>query len=776
MSDRRKQNQGGGRPRSGFGRVVSITGFVCWILAIPALIIAICMLYRVAQTYQGVKNNLSQVVNTELPKGSQATQMYARDYDAATGKGTLLAAYGEQNRQEAQYADIPALLLVCVLSTEDARFFDHNGVDVKGNLRALYKIVRRHGDIRGGGSTITQQLSRNVYLPQIKSEKTINRKIQEIILASELEQRFGKDAIIEAYLNHIFFGSAAYGIRAAAQTYFGKDLDELSLAECALLAGLPQSPTAYSPNSNPEKARERRDEVLRLLDTRLDTDFLPGLIQHEPEKFGKLEITHEQIQAALKSPVKLDRHYTGSEYYRAPYFCDSVRSMLNRKYHDNAELGEGLKVVTTIDPQYQAWAEEAVRNVVEKYRKAGKRVSEAAVIVMEARSGEVLADVGGIGWNTPITTGRHNGEPDQYNRAFFGARQVGSSFKSFTYATAYAQGFTFSTPVNDAPMADLSQQMGKSYPVDDDGRWFGWMSIASALQHSRNAAAVDCLRNLTGIDAVIDTARKMGIRAQLPAVPALTLGVANITPIEMAEAYNTFPNMGVHVGRSLIKQVYDQSGMLIESNDGAGAIQARSNRVFGENSAQPAYMMVRNMQLVVNAGTGTKARVKGVEIGGKTGTCDEFSDAWFIGYSPEIVCAVWVGNDDYNVKMRHVFGGDAPAEIFRQVMSKIYTPVAGKAAAPARKDKNGKPLADAAPAEPVPAYRPRYTKVKFEKPEGVEFNGFGSLSSGSARDPNKDKDAAKPGDQAGGTKPGGDAQGDSFHRPWTPPPPGEGAL
>jgi penicillin-binding protein 1A len=775
MGSKRKQG-GGPPPRTLFTRILGGMSFVLWILAIPALLGAMLFLWQVAQAYEGVKDNLSQVVNTQLPKGSQATQIYARDYDPATGRGTLLASYGKENRQDVQYADLPPLLLVCLLSTEDHRFFDHKGVDVMGNVRAVANIVRRGGEIRGGGSTITQQLSRNVFLPQIKSEKTINRKIQEIILASELEQKFSKDDILEAYLNHIFFGSNAYGVRTAAATYFGKDLDQLTLAECALLAGLPQSPSAYDPYVSPAKAKARRDEVLHTLDSRLDTDFLPGLIAHEPDKFGQVQITHSQIEQALKSPIKLSRHYTGSEYYIAPYFDDYLRStVLRQKFQESGDTGDGMRVVTTIDPQFQRWAEQAVRANIDKYRKS-RNVSEAALVLLKADTGELLACVGGYGWDDPNA----DGEPDRFNRVFLAQRQVGSSFKSFTYATAYAQGFTFSTPVNDNYMEDLTAQMGKKYPVDDDGVYKGWMSCATALQYSRNAAAVDCLRNLTGIDAVIDTARKMGLHAQLPAVPALTLGVANITPIEMAEAYDTFPNMGVHVKTCFVKQIYDTDGTLIESNDGPNAVASRSNKVFGDQSEQAAYMMVRNMQLVVNAGTGTKARIKGVEIGGKTGTCDDFSDAWFIGYSPELVCAVWCGNDDYQKKMHRVFGGDIPAEIFHDLMTKIYTPTAAQSAAPAEPPAKGKSKAKAAPkpAEPVAAYQPRYTQVKFEKPADVVFNGFGALNYGSGVKNDKDQPGqnGQPGQAPPGPGQPGTGKGDDFHRPWTPPPPGEGAL
>ena len=756
---KRKHTKG----ESGVMRTVSLIGRIVFILVLIGLVLVIIGMINVYRAYSKVSANIERIAEIDLPEGSLATRVYGRDYVPATEQGgreqgTLLATLYEENRQLVKYPELPPMLLACVLSTEDAGFFHHGGVDMKGNLRAFYNIVRRHGEVRGGGSTITQQLSRNVFLPYIKSEKTINRKIQEIILAGALEKRFSKQEILEAYLNHIFFGAGAHGIKAAARTYFGKSMDQLTLAECALLAGLPQAPSKYNPQDEAKRelAEARRNEVLRLLDTRLDGDFLPQLIAADPEKFGDLELSHTDIDKALEEPIKVGKQVT-SRAMLAPYFVSYVREqVLYHRYEEDQVLKNGLIVVTTLDPQYQKWAEDIVRQKIDEQR-SSQRVSQAALILLEAKTGEVLACVGGYQWGSTTSKGA-----DMYNRAFLAQRQVGSAFKPFTYSTAYEQGFPPSLLIKDGPNTEETKRLGKAWPKNSDGGYLGWISMFYALQMSRNAAAVDLMVNCTGIEPVIDIARKMGIRSDLDPVPALTLGSAVIRPIEMAEAFDTFPNMGIHRRFTTVKKVYNQDGILIEVDDSKGAIEKRSNRAISE---QTAWIMVQNMQRVVNAGTGTRARVNGVEIAGKTGTCSDFTDAWFVGYSPELVCAVWVGNDDFRVPMRHMFGGMLPAEIFQSLMKKIYTE---------QREKVG----EGEGAVERTSYTPRYAQRKFEKPAGVEFNGFGSAVRGSSLgEGDLASEQAQAGQNTGdgaGNTPGGDGGGgggddDGFYDPWVPP-------
>lgn len=722
------------------------------IMVLLSLVLVLWGIGNLYYAYTMVKANIESIVNIELPQGSQATRIYGRDYNPKTRQGTLLGSLFLENRQQAGYSEIPPELIACVLSTEDKNFFQHGGVDMLGTMRAVVK-----GALRGGGgsirgtSTITQQLSRNVFLPYIKSDRTLNRKIQEVILAGALERRFEKWEILEAYLNHIFLGSNAYGMRSAAMTYFGKDLKSLTLAECALLAGLPQSPSKYNPYKHSEAALARRESVLKLLDSRIDTEFFDNLRAGDQEKFGKLKLTHEQIKQALDEPLKLSRK-SASGLLRAQYFTTWLtENVLAPRYGENVNNStQGLVVISTIDPQFQTWAEQIVAQELDKDRKS-KRVSQAALVLIEARTGEVLACVGGYKWRAPNA----GGEPDVLNRALQSSRQTGSSFKPFTYSTAYEQGFDPATLVEDAPQSEIN---GKPWPKNSDGTYRGWMSMYYALQWSRNAAATDIIMHLTGVPAVIDMARKMGVKSELPEVAALTLGVADIKPVEMAEAFDTFPNMGQHVQHVLIKKVFNEGGILIENNDSQGAITERSNRAMSENTA---YMMVQNMMRVVNAGTGTKARVPGVEIAGKTGTCDDFRDAWFVGYSPELVCAVWVGNDDFGKPMNHMFGGQLPARIFSALMKKIYTKQSDKAGT-------------SADAVETVTYASRYRQTKFEKPEGVTFSGFHGGAAGSAVKGTGEEAAGteqKQGDgQGGSTTPPEDDSG--FYDPYQPPPEG----
>jgi penicillin-binding protein 1A len=730
------------------------------ILVVLGLVLILVGLLSLVSSFERVRGDIERVADAinEVPGGIEATQIFANDYNPVTKRGTLLASRSEENRTIVPYEEIPPELIACLLSTEDHRFFEHHGVDYLGTMRAIMRGVARGGDIKGT-STITQQLSRNVFLPYIRSQRTLNRKIQEVIFAMALEKRFTKQEILEGYLNHVFLGSNSYGVRAAALKYFDKDLDKLSLAECALLAGIPQAPTKYNPYEHPEEAKARRNIVLSLLRERLGTEFMTDLIAADPDKFAKMTVTAEDIDKALNEPIKLSRH-VDQGYRRAGYFADYVASehVLYGRYNENQVKRQGLIVVTTLDPQIQQWAEEIVQKRVDEQRKA-KHVSQAAVIVLEAKTGAVLACVGGYKFGAPNA----KGQPDMLNRAMVSDRPVGSSFKPFTYATAYEQGFSPKMLLWDGPNKEITAKTGKLWPTNSDNTYRGWISMFYALQMSRNAAAVDLITNCTGIQPVIGTARKMGITTNLPEVPALTLGVADIKPVEMAEAFATFSNMGIHVKHVVIREIYlGSSGILLESNENARSVEMRSNRALTENTA---WMMVQNMMRVVNAGTGTRARVAGVQIAGKTGTNDDFADAWFVGYSPELVCAVWVGNDDYRNQMNHMYGGDLPAIIFHDIMTQIYT-------------KQSTKQGEGDTATEMVTYQPRFKQTEFVKPTGATFNGFpGAVTGGGLvkdADGNwitkKEADAKKAEEakENGGETPPEDGNG--FYEPYEPPP------
>jgi len=597
--------------------------------------------------YLRVQSNIESIVNIDLPQGLQTTKIYARDYDPATKEGTLLANLFLEHREFVPLQDIPDRLVLCTLASEDKRFYQHHGVDVAANLRALVAIARSRS-ISQGGSTITQQLARNVFLPYIKSQKTLNRKVQEIVLAQALEKKFSKQEILESYLNNIYYGAGAYGVKAAASTYFGKDISELTLAECALIAGLPQRPSELNPFMNKDKALGRRNYVLRRL-----------LAEKEDKSPLDLSpISTEEIAAALEEPISLAER-TEPGVMRAPYFTSWVREQLYRKYGEDQVLRQGLVVVTTLDWEYQQIAEKAITEAIDKYRDQ-RRVSQGALVCVENSTGNVLALVGGYDYRV-----------SKYNRAVQNGRQVGSAFKPFVYAAALSQGIPTSTILRDLPM-DFKVGPGQVYsPKNSDLNYRGMVNMVYALQYSRNAASVD-LMNRVGPENAVETAHKMGIKSDLPPVLSLPLGVANVTPLEMAAAFACFPRGGTYIEPVAILRVYDRNGVLLE--DHTNDVQVRTHRAL---EPVVAWQMVQMMRRVVTGGTGTSAQFRNgagqlQPAGGKTGTTDDYGDAWFVGYTPTISTAVWFGNDDHRIKMARVFGATIPAPTWKRFMAGVY--------------------------------------------------------------------------------------------------------
>lgn len=614
------------------------------VAALVAVIIATLFLLF---TFLRVQSNISSIINTDLPQGLQTTKVYASDYDPKTRTGTLLANLYLENREYMPLLELPGQMVACTLASEDKRFYHHHGVDVFANLRAMFAIARS-GSISQGGSTITQQLARNVFLPFIKSQKTMNRKVQEIILAQALEKKFSKDEILESYLNNIFYGAGAYGVKAAASTYFGKDPEKLTLAECALLAGLPQRPSVLNPFVNPEGAKERRNQVLERL-----------LAEKRSGKYLDLsDISEADITAAMEEPVKVVEK-TEAGVMRAPHFTSWVRELLYDKYGEDQVLRQGLIVVTSLNWDYQKAAEAAIKNNIDKFRE-GRRVSEGALVSIEVDTGNILALVGGYDYKA-----------SKYNRAVQGNRQVGSAFKPFVYAAAIAQGLTPSTTLRDIP-TDFILGPGQVYsPKNSDGKFSGIVNMVYALQHSRNVAAID-LMNRVGPENAVAIAHKMGVKGEIPPVLALPLGVASVKPLEMASAFACFPRGGNYVEPVPILQVYDRYGVLLE--DHTKDVELRTRRAL---DPRVAWTMVLMMQRAVTGGTGTSARFGNGEgkpqpCAGKTGTTDDYGDAWFVGYSPKICTAVWYGNDDHKRKMARVFGATIPAPTFREYMAAAY--------------------------------------------------------------------------------------------------------
>lgn len=560
--------------------------------------------------------------NLEPPASSQI-------YD--TNGNLIKTVHAVENRVPVPISKIPPDLQNAFIANEDNRFYDHFGIDPRGIVRALWANLTNH-EISEGGSTITQQLAKNAYLTQ---DRTLKRKIQEVFLALQLEQKYTKKEILEMYLNQIYFGQGAYGVQAAAQTYFGKDVSELDLSECAMLAGIPRSPNYYSPLNNLAAAKERKSVVLEHMKT-------------------YNYITLGQLTQADREDLKLNpgKKQKEDEDNTASYFIDYIVQSLIDKYGADKVYKEGLQIYTTIDMSMQRDAEAAMKNLPNSRKDSnGLEQPQGALVAIDPHTGYIKAMVGGRG-------------TDKFNRATMAVRQPGSSFKPFVYATAFEKGMTPSTQVNDAPL-----KIGTWEPQNDDRRFRGMVTIKDIATHSINIPTIKLADSL-GIDSVLTTAQHLGISTLVldggkndknlsTALGGMTKGV---TPLEMAAAYAAFDNKGVYIKPTAVVKIVDRNGKVIEQN------QRNEHKAISEHSAD---LLTSVLQNVIAHGTGTGANI-GRPAAGKTGTTDNSQDAWFIGYTPELVAAVWIGCDD-NAKMNGMYGGTTPALIWKTFMSKALT-------------------------------------------------------------------------------------------------------
>lgn len=533
----------------------------------------------------------------------------------------LLASAGAsmgENIRPVRLADVPPVLRTAVLAIEDERFYEHGGLDPRGVLRAVWANVRK-GRVVEGGSTITQQLVKSRLLTP---ERTFSRKLNEAFLSTALEWRYSKDQILEAYLNEIYLGqaggAAVRGVGAASRAYFGKEVHQLTLPEAALLAGMIRGPNSYSPNTNPDRARDRRDVVL----TRL-------------RDLGK--ISEADYRRARREPVKA-RTAPGSGL-TAPYFVDYVRAELERSTEVDLADQHGVRVYTTLDPVLQKFAEAAVIKGIDRLETARPRLRrqnseerlQAALIVLDPATGQVRAMVGGRDYRV-----------SQFNRAVLARRQPGSAFKPFVFLAALTpreEGprFTAASMIEDAPITVMVD--GKPWsPKNYDDRYQGPVTVRRALEGSLNTATVR-LAQAVGLGTVVQTARSLGVEGDLKPVPALALGVFETTPLDLARAYVPLANGGLAPSGGAVETV---------SDDGGRAIWSASRETRPVIGAPEAFLMTSLLEGVVNSGTGASARALGVSgaVAGKTGTTNDGRDAWFVGYSSNLLALVWVGFDD----------------------------------------------------------------------------------------------------------------------------------
>ena len=531
--------------------------------------------------------------------------------------GGLISVRGSQYAPPVKIDDMPAYVPSAFVSIEDRRFYHHMGFDLIGILRAVVSDVR-HRHAAEGASTITQQLARNLFLTP---DQTIKRKIQELILAVELEQKFSKKEILALYMNRVYFGAGAYGIEAAAQRYFNKPSSKLSVGEVAILAGLLKSPTHYSPISDRERAARRATIVL---DKMVQTGA----------------ITPEQRADAFQHPVNVSPTLA-SQY--AQYFIDwidaQVRQLVGQPQQD-------LVVDTTLDLTLDATAAAAAKAVTDRDAKLG--VQQAALVALDGQ-GRVLALLGGVNYSE-----------SQFNRAVDARRQAGSSWKPFVYLTAMEAGRTPDQPVVDEPVT-----INGWSPQNYTKKYLGPITLETALAQSVNTVAAR-LADEIGRDNVARVAHRLGILSDINLDPSMALGAVEVSPLEMAQAYAPFSNGGLQATAYGIER--------IRSTDGHILYQHKADNRASVIGNPPLSYMNRMLRQVVVSGTGGRARLPGYDVAGKTGTTSDYKDAWFVGYTGDFVTAVWVGKDD-NTAMRRVTGGTSPADLWHSFVANALSRV-----------------------------------------------------------------------------------------------------
>jgi len=562
--------------------------------------------------------------------------------------GSLIANRGDTGGAAVRLSELPPYLPKAFVAIEDRRFYSHFGIDPIGIGRAVFRDVTGRGGMEGG-STLTQQLAKNLFLTQ---ERTLSRKIQEAILALWLERKYSKDQILELYLNRVYFGSGAFGVEAAAQKYFGKSARQVTLSEAAVLAGLMKSPTRLAPNRNLTAANERAAQVVTAM-------------------AEQGHITEAMAKLALASPAQVVHDKSaGSINYAADYVMDMLDDTVGA-------IDEDIVVTTTLDPRMQAAAEHALTD--ELNAKGDKFGVEQGALVALDPDGAVKALVGG-----------RNYADSQFNRAVAAKRQPGSAFKPFVYLSALEKGLTPDTVREDAPITVKGWS-----PENYSREYFGPVTLTKALAMSLNTVAVR-LGLEVGPKTVVRTAHRLGVTSELEPNASIALGTSAVTPLEMVAAYDSFANGGIGVQPHVIVRVRTANGRLL---------YARKNANFGR-VIDPQYVAMMNtmMEETLLTGTARKAELPGWQAAGKTGTSQDWRDAWFVGYTSALVAGVWLGNDD-NSPTKKTSGGNLPVEIWSRFMKPALEGVP-PAQLPSGVWSNADQPATDAPPPPAPVGEP----------------------------------------------------------------------
>ena len=549
----------------------------------------------------------------------------------------IASLHDEANRESVSLQEISPNLQKAVMAIEDSSFYSHPGLNPIGLARALITNLSS-GAVQEGGSTLTMQLAKNLFLgPQ----RTFGRKLSEALLALRLEQALGKQRILELYLNQIYWGNNLYGAEMAARSYFNKPAAQLTLGESALLAGMIQAPEYYSPfdeNNRISPARVARAQTRqRQVLTRM-------------QELGW--ISADEAAAAAAQPLAWGK-VTSYGRSLAPYVSDAVVEELAQQFGRNTVVSGGLRIQTTIDLALQQQAEAIARQAQKDVEQAGLGADQIALVAIDPRTHFIKAMVGGKDY-----------AQSQFNRVFQARRQPGSAFKPLVYYQALASGrFKPTSIIQDSPYQ--VRLGGEIYqPRNADGSYYGSISLTQALAASRNIPAVK-LGQEVGIERVIGLARELGIRSPLKPVASLPLGAGEVTPLELTNAYATFASGGWYAPAQLILQVRDSQGRLLVDN------RPNPRRVLDPKATAD---LTKMLQAVVNGGTGAAAKLDR-PVAGKTGTTSDARDIWFIGYVPELVTAVWLGNDNYRPMSTAASGGGFAAPIWRQFMLKALKPI-----------------------------------------------------------------------------------------------------
>lgn len=548
----------------------------------------------------GVLGSFTYWVISDLPKIKrlegytpiESSRVYSSD-------GKVIAELYIERRTFVPYYQIPEQVKKAFISVEDVRFYYHPGVDLIGIVRAMWRDIRAGGIVEGG-STITQQLARMLFL---QPERSVKRKLKEAALSILIEKQYTKDEILGLYLNQAYFGTRAYGIEAASQTYFGKSVTELTIGEAALLASLPKAPSLFSPFKNSERARERRSVVLK------------KMLNH---KF----INEEEFDKAMNETLPKIPHM---RKYEAPYLIEFMRQKLEQKYGHEIYTS-GYKIYSTLDYRMQKIAEEAISKGAEAIEQRVEPGIQASLIAIELQTGHVKAMVGGLDfWR------------NQYNRATQAKRQPGSAFKPFVYLTAFENGMLSQDKIIDSPISFKGTQQGKVWsPKNYDGKYYGQVTLKKALAKSLNCATVRLASRL-GMANVIETARKLGIKGDLQPYLPTALGASDVTLMELVSAYSSFAT-GRNIEPLTYEKILNRDGVVIEET------RPKTEEVINTSAIEEMRIA---LDAVIQEGTARKARGIGRPVYGKTGTTNDYTDAWFIGFDDSLAVGVWVGRDDH---------------------------------------------------------------------------------------------------------------------------------